>query len=353
MKYLDAGDYTVELGRLAQSSFEKLLSRYNSAKKVIIVDENTREHCLGYLITSFESLNRAEVILLPEGEANKQLEVTIGAWEAFTEYGIGRYDLIINLGGGVVNDMGGFIASCFKRGCDFINIPTTLLAMVDASIGGKTGVNLGIYKNQIGVFSNPKAVFIDTSFLETLPEIEVYSGLAEMIKHGLIHDKELFNRVMKQYSNLGDIDDALLKDCIEVKRIIVAQDYMEVSLRKTLNFGHTIGHVIEGYYMNILNLSHGHAIAIGMLMEAFLSLDYASLSQEEYKHIEKFITSNYEIPNFTDEAITTMIEMLRNDKKNKDGKILTCLISEIGVCKYDVEVSESAFLQTFKRFKIN
>jgi 3-dehydroquinate synthase len=151
---------------------------------------------------------------------------------------------------------------------------------------------------------------------------------------------------------LDTLPELLPRSCA-VKASIVEADEREEGNRKALNFGHTIGHVIEGYYMNILNLSHGHAIAIGMLMEAFLSLDNASLSQEEYKHIEKFITSNYEIPNFTDEAITSMIEMLRNDKKNKNDKILTSLISEIGVCKYDVEISETVFLQTFKRFKIN
>ena len=351
MKYIDAGDYKIEIGGLPQSSFEQLLATYVSSKKVIIVDENTHEHCLSYLITTFDALAEAEVILLPEGEDNKQLEVAFGVWEALTEYGIGRHDLIINLGGGMITDMGGFIASCFKRGCDFINIPTSLLAMVDASIGGKTGVNLGHYKNQIGVFSNPKAVFIDTSFLQTLPEVEVNSGLAEMVKHGLIYDSELFNKVIEQFNNIEEIDAALLQECIEVKNNIVIQDPLEGGVRKILNFGHTVGHVIEGYYMDSLKLSHGHAIAIGMLMESFLSVEFAALSQSDYAKIKKFILLNYEVPAFTNEAITAMVDMLGNDKKNKGGKILTCLISEIGICKYDVEVSRSAFIQTFQAFQ--
>ena len=150
MKYIKAQNYKLEIGSLVDSSLSKVLTTsYSTSKKVIIVDENTNENCLDALITNFEELKDAEVILLPVGEENKQLFIAQNVWEALTDYGIGRHDLIINLGGGVITDMGGFIASCYKRGCDFINIPTSLLAMVDASIGGKTGVNLGYYKNQI------------------------------------------------------------------------------------------------------------------------------------------------------------------------------------------------------------
>ncbi|MDG1148316.1 MAG: 3-dehydroquinate synthase [Crocinitomicaceae bacterium] len=351
MECIDAGDYKIELGGLLASSFEQLLAGYASAKKVIIVDENTHEHCLSSLITSFEALNEAEVILLPEGEENKQMEVAFGVWEALTEYEISRHDLIINLGGGMITDIGGFIASCFKRGCSFVNIPTSLLGMVDASIGGKTGVSLGHFKNQIGVFSNPKAVFIDTSFLETLPSVELYSGLAEMIKHGLIQDKMLFNRVVEQYSDVKQLNQVLLKDCIEVKNTLVKQDPMELGLRKKLNFGHTVGHAIEGHYMNSLKLSHGHAIAIGMLIEAFISIEHASLNEDDFKCIEKFITSNYVVPNFTEEDIDSMVEMLGNDKKNRGGEILTCLIPEIGVCNYDISLSKKVFFEAFKAFK--
>lgn len=351
MKYIDAGDYNVEVGGLPQSSFEKWLAQYDKSKKIIIVDENTHEHCLSYLITTFEGLSEAEVILLPEGEDNKQLEVAFGVWEALTEYGVGRHDLIINLGGGMITDMGGFIASCFKRGVDFINVPTSLLAMVDASIGGKTGVNLGPFKNQIGVFSNPKAVFVDTSFLDTLPEIEILSGIAEMLKHGLINNVELFGRVATQLNNLGNIDADLLLDCIKVKKDVVLEDPLEKGLRKTLNFGHTIGHVIEGHYMNSLKLSHGHAIAIGMLLESLLSVELLSLSQEEYLQIHQVITSAYSIPSFTDEDINAMVSMLDNDKKNKEGLILCCLLPRIGECQIDVAIDKSLFIQAFQAYK--
>ena len=351
MKYIDAIDYKVEVGGLPQSSFSDYLAQYDKSNKVILVDENTHELCLSYLITTFEELAQAEVILLPEGEDNKQLEIAFGVWEALTEYRIGRHDLIINLGGGVITDMGGFIASCYKRGVDFINIPTSLLAMVDASIGGKTGVNLGAFKNQIGVFSNPKAVYVDTSFLSTLPELEVLSGIAEMLKHGLISDADLFSRVAEQINNVKSIDSDLLFACIEVKNRVVVQDPLESGVRKTLNFGHTIGHVIEGHYMNTLKLSHGHSIAIGMLLEAFLSVELASLSQEEYLAIHHVITAVYEIPLFTPADIMAMVDMLDNDKKNKGGKILSCLIPKIGKCTFDIEVNKDLFTRAFKAFQ--
>jgi len=353
MYSIDVDKYSIEIGDLLDSSFEKLLSQYSSSKKVIIVDGNTNKYCLHHLIKKFKSLNKAKIVVFPEGEKNKQITSSISVWESLTEYGIGRHDLIINLGGGVVTDMGGFIACSFKRGCDFINIPTSLLGMVDASIGGKTGVNLGRFKNQIGFFSNPKAVFIDTIFLDTLPESEIYSGLAEMMKYGLIYNKDIFNRVVKQYDDFRNIDQILLKDCVEVKKNIVGKDFFESSLRKILNFGHTIGHVIEGYYNTSLNLSHGHSIAIGMLMESSFSVDYSTLSKDDYNIIKKVITSNYEIPDFSNQAINDMVQMLENDKKNKEGKILTCLLREIGYCNYDFEISKKEFIDKFKSYKVS
>src|SRR5690554_5038618 len=175
----------VEVGKIENSSFNTLLTtKYRKSKKIVIVDENTEEKCWPFILTSFGSLKDAEVVVLPSGEDNKAMEICFQVWEALTSYNIQRNDLIINIGGGVVTDMGGFIASVFKRGLDFINIPTTLLAMVDASVGGKTGVNLGIHKNQLGVFSMPELTICDSSFLHTLEAREVLAGKAEMIKHG-------------------------------------------------------------------------------------------------------------------------------------------------------------------------
>ena len=316
------------------------------------MDENTHEKCLGYLLTNFEVLSEAEVIQLPIGEENKQLSIAYGAWEAMTEYGIDRYDVVINLGGGVITDMGGFIASCYKRGCDYINIPTTLLGMVDASIGGKTGVNLGHYKNQIGLFSKPVRSYIDFSFLETLPDREVKSGYAEMLKHGLINDEKLFYDVLGQMNkDFRSFEDDLIIRCIEVKNIIVAEDPKENGKRKKLNFGHTIGHALEGQFLTKKDLTHGHAIAIGMLMESFLSVKYGSLAKENYSKIENAILAHYSIPKFTDADIQQMIETMKNDKKNREQKILCCLLKDLGSCTYDNEINPKDFVAVFMHFK--
>ncbi len=351
MKYIEAQNYKLEIGSLVNSSLSELLkSSYAKSKKVIIVDENTKEYCLDALITNFDDLKEAEVILLPVGEENKQLFIVQNVWEALTEYGVGRHDLIINLGGGVITDMGGFIASCYKRGCDFINIPTSLLSMVDASLGGKTGVNLGYYKNQIGVFSNPVALFLDPSFLETLPDDEYLSGYAEMIKHGLISDAQLFTDVINCMNGEFEFNEELLIRCIEVKNKIVLIDPNEKGIRKILNFGHTIGHVIEGFYMES-SISHGHAVAIGMVMEAYISMKKNGLSEIEYMTIENSILGFYGLPKFSDEDIQEMIEMLQNDKKNSNNEIKCCLLKSIGDCTYDQVVSEKIFLETFLHFK--
>ncbi|HIP32183.1 MAG TPA: 3-dehydroquinate synthase [Crocinitomicaceae bacterium] len=351
MKYIDAIDYQLEIGRLEESSFPTLLQSYSKSKKVIIVDENTHDNCLSYLITTFDDLAEAEVILLPAGEENKQMSIAFSVWEALTEYQVGRNDLIINLGGGMITDMGGFIASCYKRGCDFINIPTSLLAMVDASIGGKTGINLNQFKNQIGVFSNPKSVFIDTSFLQTLPLEELESGYAEMLKHGLISSKDLFFEILEQLEHPTELSEALLLKSIEVKNKIVKQDPLENGWRKVLNFGHTIGHAIEGHFMGTLNIPHGHAVAIGMVMEAFLSVKHGKLSVADYEEIEPAILTHYKMPNLSDEDIQGMIALLSNDKKNSEGRINCCLLTKIGDCTIDNYLPESYFMEMFMHFK--
>ncbi len=351
MKYIDAIDYKLEIGSLEESSFSQFLESYVNRKKVIIVDDNTHEHCLPYLITTFQELSDAEVILLPEGEENKQMSIAYSVWEALTDYTVSRNDLVINLGGGMITDLGGFIASCYKRGCDFINIPTSLLGMVDASIGGKTGINLGHFKNQIGVFSNPKAVYIDPIFLTTLPDEEMKSGYAEMLKHGLISNKNLFFEIIEQLENYKELDVEFLGVSLSIKNEVVKNDPLEKGLRKILNYGHTIGHVIEGHYMETLNLSHGHAVAIGMVMEAFLSKIEGKLSEGDYKQIESNILKHFKVPTFSDDDIKSMTEMLINDKKNDSGVIKCCLLSAIGKCSFDNVIPEERFIETFMHFK--
>lgn len=352
MRYIDTQSYPMEIGPIVESTLGNILKEsYSKSKKLILVDENTHEHCLYYLIDSFEALKDAEIVQLPSGEENKQLDIAQSVWEAFTDYRVTRQDILINLGGGLITDMGGFIASCYKRGIDFINIPTSLVGMVDASIGGKTGVNLDIYKNQIGLFSNPVALFIDPVFLETLPEEELLSGMAEMLKHGAISDQGLFRKVVEVLTGNEVLDDELLEQVIAVKNDIVKQDPKEVNIRKKLNFGHTLGHVIEGHLMNKVKISHGHCVAIGMVMEAFISLRKGLLHEEHYNEFSSVILKHYELPKFTDEDINVMIAMLSNDKKNREGHILCCLLKRIGDCVIDVEVSEEEALESFFHFR--
>lgn len=352
MKYIESNNCRLEIGGLEESSFNELISKkYVDAKKIIIADENTHANCLEFVITTFDALKDAEVVVLPAGEEHKQMTIAHNVWEALTEYGVTRYDLIINIGGGLITDMGGFIASCYKRGCDFINIPTSLLAMVDASIGGKTGLNLGHYKNQIGVFSDPVAVFIDVAFLGTLPAVELYSGFGEMLKHGLISDVKLFDDVVEQLSDPTAISEDLIIRSIEVKNAVVKEDPLESGLRKTLNFGHTIGHVIEGLAMEKYEMTHGHCVALGMAMESYLSFKHKLIDVSTYQQIQDTILGIYQLPMYSTDEINEMIGMLSNDKKNKNGKILCCLIDRIGHCLIDQEISEEEFLEAFLHFK--
>lgn len=244
-----------------------------------MVDENTHDYCLEYLITTFPALESAEIILLPCGEENKVMEVCFQVWEALSEYGINRSDLIINLGGGVVTDMGGFIASVFKRGVAFVHIPTTLLGMVDAAIGGKTGIDMGGYKNQLGTFTMPLVTYVDTRFLATLPAEEWRNGMAESYKHALIGDQVLWN-AMQLFEE--EAREGLIYRSAALKAQIVNRDEKERNERKLLNFGHTIGHALEGFFLlEEAAIPHGTAVAYGMIAESYLSFKRNRISEAE------------------------------------------------------------------------
>ncbi len=342
MNLFTSKDFVIEIGSILDSSLNDLLLKtYSQSKVVIIVDENTHDYCLEYLLTSFDSLKEAEVMLLPVGEENKVMEVCFQVWQALTDYQVGRKDLIINLGGGVVTDMGGFIASIYKRGIDFIHIPTSLLGMVDASIGGKVGIDLGPYKNQLGVFSHPKNIYIDKIFLETLPEEELLNGYAEMLKHALVNDKSQWEK-LKKITTIDQLkNETMIHDSVKVKFDIVEKDPLEKNERKKLNFGHTIGHAIEGYFIDTSPIAHGHAVAIGMLAESFISMKQQRLISDEYYEIEELITSRFTMIQLDEEAIKEIIQIAKNDKKNESGKIFCALLNRIGNCSIDNEIQEN------------
>jgi 3-dehydroquinate synthase len=350
---IELNESRVEIGNLELSSFATVVSQdFASAKKVIIVDENTHDCCLEYLLTTFPSLESAEVMLLPTGEENKVMEVCFQVWEALTEYGINRTDLIINLGGGVVTDMGGFIASVFKRGVTFIHIPTSLMGMVDAAIGGKTGIDLGTFKNQLGTFNLPLATYIDSRFLSTLPEEEWVNGFAEVLKHALITDKTLWNELIKN-GFLSDASSekmhALILKSAAIKASIVCQDPFEKSSRKLLNFGHTVGHAIEGFFLHSEDaFPHGTAIAYGMIAESFISKEKGLLSATELDEIVRVLVAIYPNPGRLTSFAEELYELMLNDKKNDATGIRCVLLNGIGNATFDGNLSKDEFKRALK-----
>lgn len=317
----------------------KFLSEKSYDIIFLFVDSNTHEHCLPTLLGEMESQAAMEIIEIPPGEENKDLEIVAQIWQSLAELGASRKSLFINLGGGVITDMGGFIASTFKRGIDFINIPTTLLSMVDASVGGKTGIDFGGLKNQIGTFSMPQMTLIEATFLETLEEREFRSGIAEMLKHGLIYQPEHWNSLQ---NITGETIQNLIEDSVTIKSEIVAQDPKESGLRKILNFGHTIGHALESYYLQTDNpLLHGEAIAIGMLVESILTFENELISQTELDEIFESILKIFPSQPIDENIIPSLVELMKHDKKNQGGKISFSLLNGIGSAKYDVLLNEN------------
>ena len=352
MYTLQSTNYTIEIGSLIDSSFSQLLdSQFKNSKKIILVDENTKEYCLEYLITSFSELAYAEIVELPAGEEFKQLDICLQVWETLTEYHIDRKALMINLGGGVITDIGGLIASLYKRGISFINIPTTLLAMVDASVGGKTGVDLGNYKNQLGLFSFPKAVYIDPGFLITLDEIQIKNGLAEMIKHGLISNINHWKTLKKIILNNERLTSELIKDSVNIKNQVVISDPFEDNDRKKLNFGHTIGHAIESYFLDINKpILHGLAVAAGIEIESYISFKMNLMNQNDFEEIKEFIRSIYPKLKFLEENFDQIILFTKQDKKNANNQVRLVLLKSIGQAITDVTVSEEIIRSGLKNY---
>jgi len=295
------------------------------SKVAILVDENTKRDCLNKLPNFKSSI----VIEVQSGEENKNISTCNFIWEKLTQYNFDKNSLLINLGGGVIGDIGGFCASTYKRGIDFVQIPTTLLAMVDASVGGKLGVNFDGLKNQVGLFTNPKKVIINPEFLKTLDRNQLRFGFAEVVKHALIGDKEFWNTILETpFNNLNW--NYIIEKSVQIKNNIVLNDPKEKGERKKLNFGHTFGHAIESFYLQKgTPIFHGQAIALGMLIESKMS----NLSELEKREITEFILSNFTLP--YNPTKNKLISFMQNDKKNKVGKINFSLLKGIGNCSID------------------
>ncbi len=304
------------------------------SKIFFLVDEKTEKFCLPMLLSNLD-ITDYDLIEVSSGEENKNIDFCIGIWRMLIDFKADRNSLLINVGGGVITDMGGFAASTFKRGIDFVQVPTTLLSQVDASVGGKTGIDMNHLKNIIGTFAQPKAVFINADFLKTLPTRQLVSGFAEMLKHGLIADRNYFY-LLKEVSP-ENVSPAMVHHSVNLKNNVVLEDPEEKGLRKTLNFGHTVGHAIESF--SLKNdpdpLLHGEAIAVGMVCEAYLSTRKNGLSKQEFDIIVQTFKQFYKKYTVKEVWVPVLVDLMKSDKKNSSGNINCSLLTQIGQCTID------------------
>ena len=355
MQTITANNYSVYFDSKGYETLAEMLKPSHYSKIFILVDENTSQYCLPHLLNNLATEIEIEIIELEVGEIHKNITTCTEVWGALSDLGGDRKSILINLGGGVISDLGGFVACTFKRGIDFINIPTTLLSMVDASIGGKNGVDLGNLKNQIGIIREPKTVIVDTQFLSTLPQNEMRSGLAEMLKHGLIFDKKYWDKFKDLKSLNTDNLNELIHQSIEIKNEIVCEDLTENGIRKSLNFGHTLGHAIESYFLeneDKASLLHGEAIAVGMILESYISREKGLLKNEEYQEIKYIINDIFERIEFTQNEIEKIIELLIFDKKNEFGKVQFALLDGIGKIKINQESNNELIYNAFRDYSV-
>lgn len=326
----------------------------NYSKIFILCDTNTHQHCV-YSFLEKVPFN-AEIIEMEAGEEHKNIETCIQVWEALSESGCDRHSLLINIGGGVVTDLGGMVASLYQRGIAYMNLPTSLLAMVDASVGGKTGIDLRHLKNQIGLISQPKCVLIDTQMLQTLPHRALRAGLAEMIKHGIVADQAYFAQLQNLHRMGAESLQELIHRSVVIKNSIVEQDPQEKHLRKVLNYGHTLGHAIESYCLNspkshIQPLLHGEAIAMGMIMESYLSYLQGKIPLELCESIKELIGNYFEPINYFDEDDTAqIIRLIKHDKKAKAGEVGFVLIADLAKPLIDERVSQEDIAKAFEYY---
>ena len=318
MNEVKAKDYSIFIGKGSLKAYD--FSSYNQF--AVLVDENTKRCCLPVFLkaTNIDAI----LIEIPSGEEHKNLENCQLIWNALSSHHFDRNSLLINLGGGVIGDMGGFAASTYKRGIDFIQIPTSLLAMADASIGGKLGIDFAYLKNQIGLFNNPKAVLINPFFLNSLPKNQLLSGFAEVVKHALITDKYFWKEIKK--TPLEKMNwKSIIYQSLMIKNDIVTQDPLEKGERKKLNFGHTFGHAIESFYLEQGKpILHGEAISLGMILESNLS----KINKEEKQEISSFMSNTFSIPKKP--PLRALLEWMKSDKKNIKEKINITLLNGIG-----------------------
>jgi 3-dehydroquinate synthase len=336
-----------------EEELQKIAQKYGPGKIFLITDDNAAPYCIP-LIESF--INRFEVksLAIPSGEENKNIQSVALVWDFLSNSGADRKSLLINIGGGMLTDLGGFAASTFKRGMDFVNVPTTLLAQVDASIGGKTGFNFNGLKNEIGVFMEPNSVIINTNFLKTIDRENFLSGYAEMLKHGLIKSREHWNELLAydmeniNYNALQEI----IAHSVAVKKWHVLNDLTEKHIRKALNFGHTIGHAFESYALKTGRpILHGYAVVYGMIAELYLSAKQCSLAEDELKIISAWLINKYGKFAIHENDFEPLYQLMTHDKKNEGKRINFTLIPEIGQVEINVDCTKDLIIEALNYYK--
>lgn len=351
MNHISSSSYDVYFEHQAQVELKKLTSSNYYSSYFVLVDENTKRCCLEHFEALIPTSLSYICIEISSGEENKNIDSCKQVWNVLTENNADRKSLLINLGGGVLTDLGGFCAATYKRGIEFINIPTTLLSMVDAAVGGKTGIDFLGLKNHIGVFCNARMTLVMSMFLETLDQRQIKNGMAEMIKHGLIYDEQHFNEVVNDLSAFRK----LIAQSVYIKHCVVTEDPKESGLRKILNFGHTLGHAIETYMMDEQNketLFHGEAIGIGMILEAYISFKLNKLLESDLKLITQSLIPLYDKVIFNTQDIQEILKLSLHDKKNRKGKVMFVLLEGIGKANYDIEVEKHLILEAFDYYQM-
>lgn len=342
----DLPDY-IKFTDSAAGTLIEVLDALKPDKVAILVDENSERFCLSRL----SEISQFIIIRIESGEQNKNITTCSHIWSVLTENEFSRKSVLVNVGGGVIGDMGGFAAVTFKRGIRFINIPTTLLSQVDASIGGKLGIDFNGLKNHIGIFREPTAVILDGVFLETLPINQLRSGYAEIIKHGLIADRDYWEK-LKEFTFPEIPWDQLLHSSVLIKNRVVLSDPFEKGNRKILNFGHTVGHAIETWYLeNNHELLHGEAVAIGMIMEAKIGVIVGLLDESVLTEILIYIKSVFGLVNILPDT-EQIIDLMLQDKKNVGDTIMLSIVSGIGKCEYDVKSSNSQIAEAIEFYRM-
>ena len=342
----------VIISRHLKTELAKAIAESEHDRIFVLVDETTNKLCWA-LVKDYLCLKDAQTIVIGATDRRKNLDTLVHVWESLQQGKATRHSLLINLGGGMVTDLGGFAASTYKRGINFINVPTTLLAMVDASVGGKTGINFGGLKNEIGVFNDAEFVLLDTNWLRTLDEENIRSGYAEMLKHGLIADETMWAELINFNLTQPDLHQlaSMLDKSVRIKERIVAEDPHEKGIRKALNLGHTFGHAFESWAMKRQPVLHGYAVAFGLIAELYLATTQTDFPTERMRQTVNFIRAYYGSLPITCNDYPELIELMHHDKKNRGNEINVTLLGGIGDIRIDQTITEEDIKEALDFFR--